>query len=100
MVSPTEATTSRMQKEHARCHNSTEEEIDSHGNVAFCQRYLLYASGEELAASTLATLLKKQNLQLLNSRLYEIKRWPFASLSLLEVWLVECHKELWLHFND
>ncbi|KAI5063181.1 hypothetical protein GOP47_0021728 [Adiantum capillus-veneris] len=33
MVSQTEATTSRIQKEHARCHSSMEEEIASHGNA-------------------------------------------------------------------
>ncbi|KAI5075420.1 hypothetical protein GOP47_0009496 [Adiantum capillus-veneris] len=38
MVSQTEGTTSRIQKEHARCHSSTEDEIASHGNVAFCWR--------------------------------------------------------------
>ncbi|KAI5060055.1 hypothetical protein GOP47_0024475 [Adiantum capillus-veneris] len=62
LIAAAEATTSRIQKEHARCHNITEEEIASHGNIAFCQRYLLYASGEESTASTLATLAEEAKL--------------------------------------
>ncbi|KAI5058058.1 hypothetical protein GOP47_0026228 [Adiantum capillus-veneris] len=62
MVSQTEATTSRIQKELARHHSSAKEEFSSHGNVAFCQRSPLYASGEESAASTLATLTKEAKL--------------------------------------
>ncbi|MCO5589441.1 hypothetical protein L7F22_043408 [Adiantum nelumboides] len=62
MVSQTEATTSRIQKEHARRQGSSEQEVASHGNVAFCQRSSLYASGEESAASTLATLAEEAKL--------------------------------------
>ncbi|KAI5067056.1 hypothetical protein GOP47_0017584 [Adiantum capillus-veneris] len=62
MVSQTEVTTSRIQKEHAWHHSSTKEEFSSHGNVAFCQRSPLYASWEESAASTLATLTEEAKL--------------------------------------
>ncbi|KAI5073361.1 hypothetical protein GOP47_0011374 [Adiantum capillus-veneris] len=62
MVSQTEATTSRIQKEHARHHSSAKEDFSFHGNVGFCQISPLYASGEESAASTLATLTKEAKL--------------------------------------
>ncbi|KAI5082953.1 hypothetical protein GOP47_0002696 [Adiantum capillus-veneris] len=62
MVSQIEATTSRIQKEHAWHHSSMEEKIVSHGNVSFCQRYPLYASGEESTTSTLATLAEEEKL--------------------------------------
>ncbi|KAI5082218.1 hypothetical protein GOP47_0001961 [Adiantum capillus-veneris] len=56
-----EATTSKIQKEHARRHSSVEVEVASHG-VAFCQRSPLYSSGEESAASTLTTLAEEAKL--------------------------------------
>ncbi|KAI5057580.1 hypothetical protein GOP47_0027595 [Adiantum capillus-veneris] len=82
-IAATEATTSRIQKEHARHRSSTEEDISSHGNVAFFQRSPLYASGEESVASTLATLDEAAKLAIAEAKAPRDKALAICNKSLI-----------------
>ncbi|KAI5081137.1 hypothetical protein GOP47_0004320 [Adiantum capillus-veneris] len=62
MVSQTEATTSRIQKEPARHHSNTEEEVSSHGNaqgdkaLAVCKSLVVGGVAGRVSRSTVAPL--------------------------------------------
>ncbi|KAH7373326.1 hypothetical protein KP509_17G050000 [Ceratopteris richardii] len=62
MVSQTEATVSRIQQDRVQHHGESARDGASYGDIAFLQRSSVYLSGEESAASKLATLAEEAKL--------------------------------------